>query len=409
MQRPSCPPCHHGQSLNPVLAALRHTCLGLALAAPAILPALAHAQNPPQQSAKRVYDIPAGPLGTALSRFAGAAGVVLSFDAALTAGRESGGLHGSYGVDEGFARLLAGSGLEARAQGDGNYLLRPAPDAAAVLPAVAVSGKAIGAITEGTGLYTTYSSSSSTRLNLAPQETPQSLTVITRQQIEDLNATTLTALLDAVPGVHVVKEGVGDEIYGYYARGFEILNFEVDGVPTNNGLQLFSQNLAIYDRVEIVRGATGLISGMGNPAATINLIRKRPTLKPQASLSVEAGNWNRARRGLRPLGRTQRQRQRARPAGGRRQAQRQLAGPLQGEVGHALRHRRGRSGRRHAADRGLQLPAHGHRLPAALRPAGLLCRRRQDPPRALHECRAELVLQRSGSGERLRLRRAGVA
>ena len=293
MQRPSRPPCHHGQSLNPVLAALRHTCLGLALAAPAILPALAHAQNPPQQSAKRVYDIPAGPLGAALSRFAGAAGVVLSFDAALTAGRESGGLHGSYDVDEGFARLLAGSGLEARAQGDGSYLLQPAPDAAAVLPAVAVSGKAIGAITEGTGLYTTYSSSSSTRLNLAPQETPQSLTVITRQQIEDLNATTLTALLDAVPGVHVVKEGVGDEIYGYYARGFEILNFEVDGVPTNNGLQLFSQNLAIYDRVEIVRGATGLISGMGNPAATINLIRKRPTLKPQASLSVEAGNWNR--------------------------------------------------------------------------------------------------------------------
>ena len=166
------------------------------------------------------------------------------------------------------------------------------------------SGKAPGSTTEGTDSYTTASSSSSTRLNLAPQETPQALTVMTRQRLEDLGTTRLSDMLEAAPGIIVTRDGLGAESDGYWSRGFEIQNYEIDGVPTAAGLNQYTQHMAMYDRVEIVRGATGLISGMGNPSATINLIRKRPTARPQTQLNVDAGSWGRRGAGLdisRPL------------------------------------------------------------------------------------------------------------
>lgn len=271
---------------SPVFAAIVIT------AAAALCPPPVTAATPQQQN----YKIEPGPLTSVLGRYAAAAGVALAFDPALIADLKSPGLNGSYTVDEGFALLLNGTALHAERQPGGGYTLRRAvsshvPDA--VLQEVTISGKAVGSTTEDTGSYTTRSTSSSTRLNLAPKETPQSLTVLTRQQIEDLHVSNLTDLLEAAPGIHIARRGIGDEQYGYYARGFAVQNFEVDGVPTNNGLNLFGQNPVLYDRVEIVRGATGLISGMGQPAATINLIRKRPTAKPQVSISMDGGNWHR--------------------------------------------------------------------------------------------------------------------
>lgn len=270
--------------------------IGLTLAFGALAPTIGHAQAQ-HATATQHYDLPTGPLDATLTRIARQAGRVATLDPLLVSGRSAAPVRGELTAEQAFSQALDGSGLVLLITAGGSLSVQQAPvhgqDRATALSVVTVSGKAPGAMTEGTGSYTTGSSSSSTRLNLAPQETPQSLTVVTRQQLEDRNALTLTDLLNAVPGVHVAKEGMGDEIYGFYSRGFDILNFEVDGVPTDPGLYLFNQNLAIYDRVEIVRGATGLISGLGNPAATINLIRKRPTAKPQASLSASAGNWQR--------------------------------------------------------------------------------------------------------------------
>lgn len=245
------------------------------------------------EQAQADFDIPAGPLAPALSRFGQAAHILLSYPSTLTAGRSTAGLHGNFDVDQGLAMLLAGSGLEASRSANGNYTLQASSSGAMELSAVSISGKAPGSTTEGTGLYTTYSSSSSTRLNLTPQETPQSLTVMTRQRLDDQRLTNLTDALEATPGIIVVRDGLGAESDSYWSRGFAIQNYEVDGVPTNTRLDNYSQSMAMYDRVEIVRGATGLISGMGNPSATINLIRKRPTADAQASITGEAGTWDR--------------------------------------------------------------------------------------------------------------------
>lgn len=240
------------------------------------------------------YEIAPAPLGAALNQLGQQAHLLLSFPNELIAGQNSPGLSGDYTVDGALQALLEGSQLLAVRQPDGRYTLQRAPASAVLeLQSISISGKAPGSTTEGTGLYTTYSSSSSTRLNLTPKETPQSLTVMTRQRLDDQRLTNLSDTLDATPGIIVLRDGQGAESDGYFSRGFEIQNFEIDGVPTVKRMDNYTQSMAMYDRVEVVRGATGLISGLGSPSATINLIRKRPTAEAQASVSAEAGSWDR--------------------------------------------------------------------------------------------------------------------
>ncbi|MBK5537390.1 TonB-dependent siderophore receptor [Pseudomonas sp. TH05] len=258
----------------------------------------------PEQSAERTqgqaFDIPAGPLTPQLNLLASQAGIYLAGDASLSAGKSGPALKGHYPVDQALQILLASSGLEAVPTGGQRYQLqaRPAAAGALELGATSISGKAPGSTTEGTGLYTTYSSSSSTRLNLTQKETPQSLTVITRQRLDDQRLNNLTEVMEATPGIAVSRVGVGAENDTYWSRGFQINNFEIDGIPTSPRLANFSQGMAMYDRVEVVRGATGLISGSGTPSATINMIRKRPTAEAQASVTVEAGSWDRYGTGM---------------------------------------------------------------------------------------------------------------
>ena len=252
-----------------------------------------------QAAEQRDFDIPAGSLAGALNSFGQASQILLSYPAALTDGKTSPGLHGRHDLDSGLAILLSSSDLQAVRGGDNHYSLEPRPVGGALqLSTVSISGKAPGSTTEGTGSYTTQSSSSSTRLNLTPRETPQSLTVMTRQRLDDQRLINLSDTLDATPGIIVLRDGKGSESDGYFSRGFQIQNFEIDGVPTATRMDNYTQSMAMYDRVEIVRGATGLISGMGNPAATINLIRKRPTAEARASVTAEAGNWDRYGSGL---------------------------------------------------------------------------------------------------------------
>jgi outer membrane receptor for ferric coprogen and ferric-rhodotorulic acid len=136
------------------------------------------------------------------------------------------------------------------------------------------------------------STASATGLNLTPIETPQSVTIVDRQQIEDFNLITANDLLDMVPGVNVGREET--DRTDYNSRGFNITSFQVDGtgLPLTWGLQYGDLDTAIFDRVEVIRGADSMLTGVGNPSATINYVRKRPTSTFQASATAEYGSWN---------------------------------------------------------------------------------------------------------------------
>ncbi len=271
----------------------------LALAIPAA-PALA--QQPTAAAAKKSYAIGPGTLEDVLTRFAAAAGIPLSFEPALVANRMSGGINGTYSGEDGLRLLLQGSGLAAQPRGDGSYTLvkapqaqaprAQAPNAEAVLPVVQVSASAQRTeTTEGTGSYTTGRMRSATKLPLSIRETPQSVTVITRERLETENIVDLIDVVDTTPGLVVSYSGARPF---FQARGFAIDRITQDGISSIHDDYIPSSlgNMAMQDRVEVVRGATGLMQGAGNPSAAINMIRKRPTAQFQADASVSVGSWN---------------------------------------------------------------------------------------------------------------------
>ncbi|WP_199100946.1 TonB-dependent siderophore receptor [Dyella sp. ASV21] len=143
--------------------------------------------------------------------------------------------------------------------------------------------------------YTTHATDSATRMSLSLRETPQSMSVVTRQQMNDFGLNNINAVLDNTTGVNVERVET-DRTY-YSARGFDVTNFLVDGIglPFANGQQEGDLDTALYERVDVLRGANGLLSFTGNPSATINFVRKRPTADYQGSVGVTVGSWDNRR------------------------------------------------------------------------------------------------------------------
>jgi outer-membrane receptor for ferric coprogen and ferric-rhodotorulic acid len=166
-----------------------------------------------------------------------------------------------------------------------------------LLPEVKVQASTAGPqiATEKTESYTVKSTSTATRLNTSIKETPQSISVITREQLDDFRVLTVNDVLSYATGIRA--EPFETDRSEYTARGFSITNFQIDGIstPITYGTNYGDLDLAIYDRVEILRGANGLLTATGNPSATINFIRKRPTRDFQAKADISLGSWDNKR------------------------------------------------------------------------------------------------------------------
>lgn len=143
--------------------------------------------------------------------------------------------------------------------------------------------------------YSVRDSASATRLDLSLRETPQSVSVVTRAKLDDFKLNSISDMLATVPGV-TVEAVETDRVY-YTARGFDITNFQYDSV----GLAFVFGNVtgnfdtALYERVDVVRGANGLLSSTGNPSATVNFVRKRPGNKLAAQAGLTFGRWGNKR------------------------------------------------------------------------------------------------------------------
>ena len=247
-----------------------------------------------QTAAVQTYDIPAGPLSSALNRFAQQAGVAIIFQSSNLEGLSTPGLHGAYNEQGGFDALLRGSGYTVVKSANG-YRLDPLPAAGGALElgATQVSANQLGTITEGSGSYTPGSIATATRMVLTPKETPQSISVVTRQAMDDFGMNSIDDVMRHTPGITVAT--YDSDRTSYYSRGFAIKNFQYDGIPILQDPQYSAghtlTDTAIYDRVEILKGATGLLTGAGGPGGTINMVRKKPTREFKAHIDVGAGSW----------------------------------------------------------------------------------------------------------------------
>ncbi|WP_434950225.1 TonB-dependent siderophore receptor [Shewanella sp. HL-SH4] len=143
--------------------------------------------------------------------------------------------------------------------------------------------------------YNAHSASGASRLDLAISDIPQSVSVITDAQLRDFQLNDINSALDTATGINVERIET-DRTY-YTARGFDVTNFQIDGVglPLTSGNNHADEDTAIYDRVEVIRGANGLMTGVGNPSATVNFIRKRPTDDNQLNMLASYGSWDNLR------------------------------------------------------------------------------------------------------------------
>lgn len=134
-----------------------------------------------------------------------------------------------------------------------------------------------------------------TGLGLSLQETPQSVSVMTYQRIEDQNLQSLTDIVNNAVGISA-KE-LDSSRHSFSARGFSISSYQLDGVPLawnpggNSGETQVDTTL--YERIEIVRGSTGLLTGAGDPSASINLVRKHANSDElKGYVAADAGSWD---------------------------------------------------------------------------------------------------------------------
>lgn len=138
-------------------------------------------------------------------------------------------------------------------------------------------------------------SNGATNLDLAIKDTPQSISIVTREQMERFGADTINDALRLATGISVEEWETNRT--NYAARGFEIKNNQIDGVglPNDWGIVTGALDSFGYEKLEVIRGANGLLTGVGNASGTINYVRKRPTNDEQGSVGASVGSWGNKR------------------------------------------------------------------------------------------------------------------
>lgn len=240
-----------------------------------------------EDASRRSYEIPAGNLDAALTRFAGQAGVNLSVDPALMNGRRSAGLSGEYSLDEGFAQLLDGSGLRIQPVGEGAYTVAPAPSGGSTLDMapMTVIGVNDGSAAEGaryTGGQVASRGSQGLLGSRHFMETPFSMTTYTSETVKNTNARTLGDLIAVDPSVRSTNPA-GGRFEQFTIRGFSLFNSDVAFNGLYGIMPTYSIDMEMADRVDIIKGPSQLINGISPRGAVgggVNLVSKRATDEP---------------------------------------------------------------------------------------------------------------------------------
>lgn len=289
----------HGNAQAPVLRPRWLAVLvAAAMAGVSVLPAAAQAQAA-AQAARQSFNLPAQPLIEGLKAFGRQTQQQVLFDDALVQSLRAAAVSGNLTAPEALARMLTGTGLTAVSTQPGSFTLQRMPTApqSMTLETVTVTADALqDGRTEDTGSYTQRGpSATATGLALTLRQTPQSVSVMTRQRMDDFKLQTLTDVMEQTPGVTVDRQGDGNNIM---VRGDNV-NLQIDGLRqmasgwyANTQMLYTMDDMAEIDRIEVLKGSSGLTNGDGKYGATVNMIRKRPTQEFRASVGAGVGSWD---------------------------------------------------------------------------------------------------------------------
>ncbi|KAA5847925.1 TonB-dependent siderophore receptor [Pseudomonas chlororaphis] len=289
---------HHFSSARPALGlrhAVRVALLSSALGV-AALPGLAQAAETGAASLSHSYNIPGGTLSDVLNRFAREAGITLSMTPAQLQGRQSAGLKGEYSTDQALGQLLNGSGLEALSQDGSRYVLRALPETGALaLPTTDIKGFALGNALGSMEGYNATHSQIATKTSTALLETSQSVSVVTREQMDDQGSQTVSQTMRYTPGVLTNPYGATHR-YDYVAmRGFNdgsVDNIYLDGLKSMGDSGTYSTMQVdpyFLERVDILKGPSSVLYGRSSPGGLVALTSKKPLFEPYHQIQATVG------------------------------------------------------------------------------------------------------------------------
>ncbi|MCT7909987.1 TonB-dependent receptor [Arcobacter lacus] len=235
------------------------------------------------------FNIESGTLENAIKSISKTSNMTYMVDARILDGKKVPKIENIEGVENALKEVLKGTNLEAVIK-DNTIVIKKIEGKGTILDAISVNEGYLGS----TNSYTVKETSSATKLDLSLKETPQSISIITQKQIEDQNLKDINDILLQTPGVTTIQYGqTGAGYTSYYSRGFKVSNYQRDGIPTTGfGDFVGLEDSAIYEKVEVIRGSTGLTNGAGNPSASINYVRKKPTRDFQGDAKISYGSWD---------------------------------------------------------------------------------------------------------------------
>ncbi len=249
------------------------------------------AQSPDVTNSTEItFNIPAGTLADALEQFSKQSGVNFSIDPAKIQGIMTFGLQGDYEIESGLTQLLSGSGLQAVPQADGYAILGTDTDpesdtVVTTLPSIQVTAST------STARYATASSVTATKTNTLLRDTPQAISVITNELIKDQAIQSIGDAVRYVPGVGV-SQGEGNRDALIFRGNRSTGDFFTDGI--RDDVQFF-RDLYNIERIEVLKGANGMIFGRGGSGGVVNRVTKQAGWEPIREFSFQGGSFNQKR------------------------------------------------------------------------------------------------------------------
>lgn len=264
--------------------------IAIALSAPLLNCPLLAAE---QASGVRAYNLPAAPLSTTLNQIASQGGLALSLNPSLAAGKISAPVNGQYDAAGALRAALQGTGLQLEQSSTGTYTLVAVPEGTLALPETAVIGvenleTAWGPV-EG---YTATRTAAGSKTDTALVEAPRSISVATRQQMDDRSVHSLDDAVRYMPGITASSYGSDTRIDWLRVRGFEPTQF-LDGLPLPRGVYANPKpetwNL---DRLALLRGPASSVYGQTPPGGLLDMVSRRPSSDASSEIQLQYGSDN---------------------------------------------------------------------------------------------------------------------
>jgi iron complex outermembrane receptor protein len=245
-----------------------------------------------EQGAVRSYNLPAGPLANTLNQIASQAGITLALDPSLASGRTSAAVSGQYSGVGALQAALNGTGLQLQQSSAGTYTLVAAPEGALALPATDITSTSTAEASawSATTGYLAARTAAGTKTDTPIIEAPRSVSVVTREQLDDRKVLNLNDALRYTAGV--VSSGYGSDSRADWlrVRGFSPTQF-LDGLPLPLG-SFANPKVDPWDlqRIAVLRGPSSSVYGQTPPGGMLDMVTRRPETTSSHEVELQAGS-----------------------------------------------------------------------------------------------------------------------